>query len=97
MDNLERDVRAFIVDNFLLVESEADLSGDTSLTRSGFVDSVGIVELMHFLETHYGIEIADEEAVPDNIDTIDNIVRYLRGKLGTSLPTAELRPHDARV
>jgi|SRR5215218_7857041 len=97
MDTLERDVRTFIVDNFLLTENEADLSGETSLTRGGVVDSVGIVELMHFLETHYGIEIADEEAVPENIDTVDNIVRYLRGKLGPTLPTAELQPHDARV
>jgi acyl carrier protein len=78
--DVEREIRTYIAENFLLGESGDTLAADASLTRGGIVDSVGVVELMQFLETRYGIVIADEEAVPENIDTIGNIVRYLHGK-----------------
>ena len=90
MEQLEQDVRRFITENFVLVADGGSIAGDASLTRGGIVDSVGVVELIHFVETRFGIEIADEELVPENIDTIDNIVGYVRAKRG-------LAPHDAAV
>ena len=100
MHTLEQEIRSFITDNFLLAEDAADLDAGTSLTHSGVIDSVGVVELMHFLETRFGIEITDDETVPDNIDSIDNMVRYVRGKLAyTAGPLrAESTEHvDARA
>ena len=98
MEQFEQDVRAFITDNFVLVGDTASLHGGASLTRGGIVDSVGIVELIHFVETRFGIEIPDDELVPENIDTIDNIVRYVRTKrgVGARSDTAVVRD-DARV
>jgi acyl carrier protein len=97
MDNYEGEVRAFIDENFVLVTNADSLPGDASLTRSGVVDSVGIVELIHFLETRFGITIADDELVPENIDTIDNIVRYLRGKLPMENSNETVLHDDARI
>ena len=95
MTEIEREIRAFIAENFLLGENGDALSGDASLTRGGVVDSVGIVELMQFLEMRYGIAIADEEAVPENIDTIGNIVRYLRAKGAPAVGDGlDLEPND---
>ena len=85
MQTLEWEIRSFLGTNFLLVDEAADLAGNASLTGGGVIDSVGVVELMHFLETRYGIEITDEETVPEIIDTIDNMVRYVRGKLGFTI------------
>ena len=98
MSTLEHEIRSFITDNFLLAEDAASLDGSTSLTHGGVVDSVGVVELMHFLETRFGIEITDEETIPENIDTIDNMVRYVSGKLAAAdaLPSGAGRV-DARV
>ena len=96
MEQLEQDVRRFITENFVLVADGRSIAGDASLTRGGIVDSVGVVELIHFVETRFGIEIADEELVPENIDTIDNIVRYVRAKRGLAPYDAAVRD-DARV
>ena len=97
MQTFEREIRTFVADNFLLAADAGALPGDASLTRGGIVDSVGIVELMHFLETRFGIEIADDEAVPENIDTIDNMVRYLRAKLESTPHAITAERVDARV
>jgi len=97
MEQFEQDVRAFITDNFVLVGDTASLPGDASLTRGGIVDSVGIVELIHFVETRFGIEIADDELIPENIDSIDNIVRYVRLKRGLAGSDTTVARDDARV
>ncbi len=81
MSKIEQEVRAFIEDNYLLTADSVDLAGSESLTRRGIVDSVGILELILFLETNYGIEIPDAEVKPENIDTVDNIVRFVERKL----------------
>jgi len=75
-----RTVRAFVVDNFLFGRDEG--FGDTdSFLESGIVDSTGVLQLVAFLEATYGITISDEELVPDNLDSIQNIARFLGGKL----------------
>jgi len=89
MTLVESELRSFIGDNFFLADDSKRLSGNASLTRDGIIDSVGIVELLHFIETHYGIEITDDETIPENIDSIDNIVRYVSRKLETDAPRRE--------
>ena len=81
MTTVENEVRTFLSENFSLGHITR-LPGDRSLTERGFMDSVGIVELLTFLETRYEIQISDEETVPENIDTIDNIVRFIGTKRG---------------
>ena len=91
---VELEIRTFIADNFLLGQ-DADVPADVSLTREGVIDSVGVVELMQFLETRYNIVIADEEAVPENLDTVASIVRYLEAKGATGpRPQASVEPGD---
>jgi len=93
---VEREIRTYIAENFLLGESGDALPADASLTRGGIVDSVGVVELMQFLETRYGIAIADEEAVPENIDTIGNIVRFLGAKAAAAADGTGAVPNASR-
>ena len=73
-------VREFIAENFLF-RADADVRDDQSLLDSGVIDSTGVLELIAFLEQTYGIRVADEEIVPDNLDSIDNMTRYLSTKL----------------
>jgi acyl carrier protein len=81
LSDLEQEVRAFIGDNYLLTAEPVTLAGGESLTQRGIIDSVGILELILFLETNYRIQIPDEEVVLENMDTVDKIVRYLERKL----------------
>ncbi len=82
MTSVEQQIRTFLVENFSLDGDIARLSGSRSLTERGIVDSVGVVEVLTFLETQYDIQINDDETVPENIDTIDNMVRFVMMKRG---------------
>jgi acyl carrier protein len=44
------------------------------------VDSTGVLELVCHLQAHYAIEIADEELIPDNLDSLDRVARFVERK-----------------
>lgn len=76
-------IRTFVVENYLFGE-ESKLDNDDSFMESGIIDSTGILELVRFLEATFGIKIADEELIPDNLDSINKIVEFLRKKQSSS-------------
>jgi acyl carrier protein len=78
---VEREVRAFLAENFLL--GDVPLASSGSLIETGIIDSTGVLELVGFLEERYDIRVADDELVPENLDSIDNILRFLREKAST--------------
>ena len=77
--NYAETVRAFVVENFLFGEGE-QLKEDTSFLESGIVDSTGILELVAFIEETFGIRMTDDELIPENLDSISNVVNYLQRK-----------------
>lgn len=79
--NVEVFIRDFIVDNFLFRDDRDSLSDTESLLEGGLMDSTGVLELVAFLEAEVGIEIADDEIVPENLDSIRNITAYAKSKL----------------
>ncbi len=79
--SLEREVRQFLADNFPLGANVNELAGSEALLEAGVIDSTGVMELVGFLESRFDIVVADDELLPENLDTIDNIVRYLGEKL----------------
>jgi len=74
-------IRQFIIENFLFEENPS-LREETSFLESGTIDSTGILELVSFLEEKFGISVADDELVPENLDSIANVVAYLTKKKG---------------
>ncbi len=76
----ENQVRDFVVSNFLFGDG-ASLGSDTSFLESGIVDSTGILELMMFLETTFHIKVAPEEMVPENLDSLARVARFVQRKL----------------
>lgn len=75
-------VREFIKDNFMYRDDRADLADTESLLEAGLIDSTGILELVAFIETEFSIQMADADIVPDNLDSVQTIVRYVESKLG---------------
>lgn len=73
-------IRKFIVENFLFGDDQ-DLNEDTSLLDSGIVDSTGILELIEFIGDSFSVTVEDEEMLPENLDSINNIFNYLARKL----------------
>lgn len=78
-----KEVREFIVKNFLLDEA-GSLQEDTSFLDSGIVDSTGMLELIMFLENRYRIKIEPEEMLPENLDSIQRVVQFLSKKGATA-------------
>jgi acyl carrier protein len=74
-------VRRFITENFPLGGSGFELGGSDSLLEAGVIDSVGVLELIEYLEAGYGIQIPDEDVLPENLDSIEAIARYVSARL----------------
>jgi acyl carrier protein len=81
MSAVNSKVREFIKDNFMYRDDRAELADTESLLDAGLIDSTGILELVAFIETEFSIQMADTDIVPDNLDSVDTIVRYVEGKL----------------
>jgi acyl carrier protein len=76
-------VRRFIAENFF-VSDQSLLAEDASLITGGVVDSTGLLEVIAFLESEYGIVVLDQEMVPDNLETIGRISAFVARKAGRS-------------
>lgn len=82
-NEIEREVRAFLINNFLFGRAEA-LNDQVGLL-GGVIDSTGAIELVVFLQDKFGITIEDEEiAVPQNFDSVSNVVSFIERKLGSA-------------
>ena len=74
-------VRRFIGENFLFRDDGDAITHDQSLLDAGIIDSTGVLELVCFLETQFGIEVHDDEMLPENLDSIRAISNYVSRKL----------------
>ena len=81
MTTIQNEVRRFVVENFLYAQQAPDLTASDSLLDRGVMDSTGVLELVSFLQSRYGITVEDHELVPDNLDTLDRIVTFVQTKL----------------
>jgi acyl carrier protein len=80
---IENEIRKFIMENFIL-DGEIKLSEEDSLLERGVIDSTGVLELVAFIEETYQFKIKDEELVPENLDSIKNILQFIQSKLNVS-------------
>ncbi|WP_456439713.1 acyl carrier protein [Caldithrix abyssi] len=82
MEGMEQKVRNFIVDNFLFGDDSVTFSDDDSLSENGIIDSTGILGLVNFLESEFQLSIENEEITPENLDSINKIVQFIKMKIG---------------
>lgn len=75
---IETQLRAFLADNFFV---EEELDPTKSLTDAGVIDSTGVLEVVAWIEETFAIELPDADILPDNLDSIERIVRYVAGSL----------------
>lgn len=73
--------RAYIVENFLYMHPDLRFGDAESLLKRGVVDSMGVLELVQFLQEEFGIEVADDEITEQNFDTLAALARYVTKKL----------------
>jgi acyl carrier protein len=75
-------VRTFITTNFYVADPAA-LGDEVSLLDSGIIDSTGILEVVSFVESQFNIQVEDEEMLPENLDSIGKIARYVQRKVNS--------------
>ncbi len=80
--NHAEEVRQFVISNFLFGDA-ASLEDDKSFLESGIVDSTGMLELITFLETAFGITIAPQEMLPENLDSVNRVMAFVAKKQAT--------------
>ena len=73
-------IRQFIFENFLFGESDEGLKDDDSFLDQGIIDSTGVLELVAYLEETFQLEIKDEELIPENFDSVNNLVNFINKK-----------------
>ncbi len=79
MNNIASSLRQFVKENFLFGQDFA-LADHDSFLEQGIVDSTGVLELVTFIEDRYEIAIEDEELLPENLDSIENLVKFIAAK-----------------
>jgi acyl carrier protein len=77
---LKQSIRTFIETSFLFREGREGLTDGESLLGAGLIDSTGILELVTYLESEFGIVVLDEEIIPENLDSVDQITAYVFSK-----------------
>jgi len=82
MEPLTAELRKFVTDNFLFGETTGRFAftDDDSFQERGIVDSTGVLELVCHLQEHYAITIADDELIPDNLDSLTKIAAFVERK-----------------
>lgn len=81
MNDIKTQIKQYILDNFLMGVDTHKVMDNTSFIGNGIIDSTGVLELVAFLERTYSIRVEDAEMVPENLDTLNSIERYVGGKL----------------
>jgi acyl carrier protein len=79
--DIKKQIIDFITSNFLFDDAQASVDETKSLLEAGIIDSTGVIELIAFIEETYGIQMEDEEIIPENLDTILDITYYIKKKL----------------
>jgi acyl carrier protein len=88
--SIEENIRNFILKNLYFAE-DPNLSDNDSFLAEGIVDSMGVMELVTFVETEFGIKVDMSEVVVKNFDSISQLAAFVRRKM--SVPGKVREPH----
>ena len=82
MADLKKELRQYIQVNLIMGAAAAAFADADSFMALHILDSTGFLELISHLEETYAIAVADEEMVPENLDSIDSLAAFVGRKRG---------------
>ena len=83
--SVEAQVRSHILQDFMFTDDESKLQNTDSFLEEGIVDSTGVLELVMFVEEQFGVQVDDEDILPENFDSVERLARYVRQKTGAGV------------
>ena len=88
MSTIDQDVlkqaRDYVTENFLYMRKNKDLADDDSLLRTGVISSLGMMELVGWVEETFGVVVDPAEITEQNFDSLSNIARFVSAKRSLS-------------
>ena len=81
----EKEIRSYIVKNFLFGVDDGALTHEDSLLEKGVIDSTGVLEMVAFLDEKFGVTVLDDELVPSNFDSIKSLAAFVTRKREASV------------
>ena len=82
--NIEQPIREFIATRLLYSNEGFNYADDASLLREGIIDSLGVVELVEFLQGHFQLKVEQQDVRPDNFDSVAKMAAFVRRKRGAA-------------
>ena len=73
-------IRRYVENAFLRMHPKLELRDDDSLIKMGVVDSLGVIELIKFLDAEFGVEVGGEDVTEGNLGSVSAITRFVIGK-----------------
>ncbi len=78
--DVKHEIRSYIVENILFGDGDR-VDENASFQESGILDSTGFLELIGFVEERFGVDIADDELVPEHFDSVVKMSTFVERKL----------------
>jgi acyl carrier protein len=79
MQDVKATVRRFLLDTVVMA-GDVEIGDETSFMEAHILDSTGFAELIAFIEEEFGLDVGDEEMLPQNFDSLAGIERYVARK-----------------
>lgn len=98
---IESKIKEFILKNLYFAEDNT-LDDDASFLETGVVDSTGVMELVAFVQSQFGLNVEPQEIVVENFDSISKVARFVHRKLALLEPngspvTPKLSPQPSAL
>ncbi len=82
---LKKEIREYLENNHLFGEMPESFSDEASLLDHGIIDSMGVMELVSFVTTHYRIDVEPQDVTPENFDTIARLAGFIDRRRPTAM------------
>lgn len=79
--SVKNDIEKYLLTELVMDTNKTSLEPDEDLLNQGIIDSMGILQLVAFIEEKFGVSVADEDIVPENFRSLNCLVEFV-GKKG---------------
>jgi acyl carrier protein len=74
---MKAELASFIEKNLVGEDRKLTITDTTALIEGGIIDSMGLMQIVAFLEERAGVRVPDDDVTPDNFETIEAIDRLV--------------------
>ncbi len=83
---IKTQIKQFVAENMLFSGEDFPYPSDASFLQEGIIDSLGVMELVTFVQTRFNVSVEMHEVTPDNFDSVDKLAAFIQCKLGRPEP-----------